>query len=69
MEYKNGIRGDIKMSNEKVEIWFDDIIHETANAWLLDIDGEKVWMPKSQCELDGDMVLVPEWLAIEKDLI
>ena len=56
-------------NNDAVEIDFDDIVHETSLAWLLDIDGDKIWLPKSQCEIDGDVALVPEWLAIEKDLI
>lgn len=45
---------------------------ETALAYgIEDPDGgnELIWMPKSQCELDGDTLTCPEWLAKEKGLI
>lgn len=40
-------------------------------------DGDKIWLPKSQCEIDGDEVMfkniitltAPEWLLKEKGLI
>lgn len=45
--------------------------HETDHAWLLDIEGEKVWVPKSQCEYDEStgILEIPEWLALAKELI
>jgi hypothetical protein len=54
-----------------MEFTFDEIIKETPDAWLLDMGDEKVWFPKSQCELDEDeqIIDVPEWLAIEKGLV
>jgi len=52
-------------------IYFDELIKETEIAWLVKIDKEEIWFPKSQCELDEDdkKVEVPEWLAIEKGLV
>lgn len=51
------------------------LLKETPDAWLLLLDDSdflnyvKEWFPKSQCELCEDIVLVPEWLAIEKGLV
>jgi hypothetical protein len=44
---------------------------ETPKAWLLVVDGQKEWFPKSRCDFDsGTMILeVPRWLAMEKGLI
>jgi hypothetical protein len=47
------------------------IVHETDGAYLVEVSsGDKVWLPKSQVEwdMDNDIFIVPEWLAIEKDL-
>lgn len=48
-----------------------ELIHETELAWLMLIEDQEVWLPKSQCEFDEDdgTVLVPEWLAVEKGLV
>lgn len=35
----------------------------------LDGKGELIWVPKSQCELTEDGLVMPEWLAIEKGLV
>ena len=56
--------------------------HETNHAYLI-ADGRteikkgdtkpselRVWVPKSQVEFDGDMIVtMPEWLALEKGFI
>lgn len=48
--------------------------HQTDKAYLVDI-GElvPVWLPKSMCEYHkegkNEIITVPEWLAIEKELI
>jgi hypothetical protein len=60
------------MSDEMVEIFFEELEHETVDAWLIvTADGDKVWLPKSQCELDENdsSVEVPEWLAIKEGLV
>lgn len=49
-------------------------MRETTLAVLLDIDGEEVWIPKSQMnewpeeEGEGDVVMT-EWIAFENGLI
>lgn len=49
---------------------------ETAKAWLVTSDGEdEIWLPKSNCELEKNRdgrtwtATIPEWLAMEKNLI
>ena len=55
-------------------------LHQTESALLVDIEGEKVWLPKSiievdEYELDGIRkgnileISIPEWLATDKQLI
>lgn len=48
-----------------------ELEHQTELAWLMTIEDEQVWLPKSQCEWDENegTILVPEWLAIEKGLV
>ena len=48
--------------------------HETKAAWLISDGDRDVWLPKSQCELELGknmvcIVTLPEWLAVEKELI
>jgi len=44
--------------------------HETGRAYLVnDLKGKGVWIPKSQCELDGVEMQLPEWLAVEKGIV
>jgi hypothetical protein len=57
-----------------------DLVHETEKAWLVTdgtiVDGElnRVWVPKSQAELDKTTrplftLTAPEWLLKDKGLI
>lgn len=52
-----------------------ELRHETDNAILISDDGKRgIWLPKSQVEfepVDGKtgIVTLPEWLAIEKELV
>ena len=55
-----------------VDIGVNRLIHETAKAWLFDIDGEEVWIPKSTSAdfHQGDKVLTVErWIAHNKGLV
>ena len=55
--------------SENVKINHVNVVHETNGAYLVRfVDGNKVWLPKSQCELDGQGVEMPEWLAVEKGI-
>ena len=48
-----------------------ELIHETEKAYHATNGKERVWLPKSQCEYDGDagMFTMSVWLAQEKGLI
>ena len=44
--------------------------HETEAAYLIHDGTREVWLPKSQVEQNPDGTFtMPEWLAIEKELI
>jgi hypothetical protein len=51
--------------------------HETPKAILVSDDGDRdkaIWIPLSQCEIEHKpkgivIVTMPEWLALEKELI
>jgi hypothetical protein len=65
------------MSKKLVELTLQ-LHHETSQAFLVSDDGDEanaVWIPKSQCEqgpAKGNRAYeftMPEWLAINKELI
>ena len=58
------------MYGDQVDIEFDDVVHETEKAYLISVDGNEIWIPKSQIiEMDDSTMTIPEWLAEENDLI
>lgn len=60
----------MRKNHEIIEI-AGQLRHETERAYLL-FDGDKeVWLPKSSCEWDAsdNTMQMPEWLAMEKELI
>ena len=56
---------DVMDEPDKVVIKYNVILEERLKAWRFEIDEKRVWLPKSQCELDEDnlTVTVPERLA------
>lgn len=56
--------------------WFEhecELKHETDKAYLLEIEGEELWFPKSKVQLvpkpDGTYnILAPKWLLEKKGL-
>lgn len=51
-----------------------EILSETDKAWRVHDGDRAVWIPKSQAEIDigpsGRGVLtLPEWMAVEKELV
>lgn len=48
-----------------------EVLHETAAAYRFYDGKTTVWLPKSQCEWDGDsaVMTLPLWLAKDKELI
>lgn len=68
----------MKDGNEPVEYDCVEVLKETDRAWLCNVDGSEVWIPKSQL-LDGSddlhdgtddafTIVVPMWLAVEKGI-
>ena len=53
---------------EDVDIDIDELKTETDKAYLVIIEGDEYWMPKSQCELVGDTITIPRWLAEKNGL-
>lgn len=58
-------------SSKLVDIEFDKIEYETDKAWLFVFGGKKVWLPKSITDIDYDSntVTLPEFMAIEKEIV
>jgi len=50
---------------------YDELKAETPAAWLLVINGDPYWFPKSLCSLDKeDMEIeMPSWMAEAKGLV
>lgn len=59
------------MSEEYVEINYDDLKIDGAISWGVVINNDVVWFPKSLCEIDEDnnVIIVPRWIAFEEGLI
>lgn len=54
-----------------IELFVLKIVRETEKAWLLKIEipskeNKDDWFPKSQCKLEGSILLVPVWLSVAK---
>ena len=56
---------------DDIGIDFDELERETEAAYLITIDGEKIWLPKTQVRIyeKNKKVFLPEWLALKKELI
>ena len=56
---------------ERVRIQYDELKRSTEQAYLFRIDGEDIWLPKSQASVyeKKKVVYIPEWLAMKADLI
>ena len=57
------------MTDTRIE--FDKLEKETDDAYLIVIDDEQIWLPKSQVRMypNTEKVYVPDWLALKKGLI
>ncbi len=58
-------------NNEEEDYGYDELVTETDAAWLVRIDGEEYWLPKSKCEINEahQEIIIPNWLAMEKEMI
>ncbi len=55
--------------SENVKVPFVEVLHETDRAYLIRFEQDlTVWLPDSQVQIDGRVVEMPEWLAVEKGL-
>lgn len=61
------------MSDQRdVELTYINVLYETAAAILFEFPEGEVWVPKSQIvdhDEESREVVIPEWLAIEKELV
>lgn len=59
------IQGD---GQEYVEIDVDAFLHDGDKAILVEVEGEQVWLPLSQIDVDreGLKVVMPVWLYDKK---
>jgi len=57
--------------DDYIRVEFDELEKETESAFLIAIDSEQIWIPKSQSRIyyKKKCVYIPEWLALEKGLI
>lgn len=58
-------------SDNKLEDVAGEVLHETPKAFRFYDGKTTVWLPKSQCEWDGEkgIMTLPYWLAKDKELI
>ncbi|MBO5491114.1 MAG: hypothetical protein J5960_06800, partial [Desulfovibrio sp.] len=67
-------KGRAKALPPKMLTVYGDIVQETEDAILLNVEGEEHWLPKSQIEYIGERgdtdveVSIPDWLADERAL-
>lgn len=58
------------MKNHDIIMLNIRIKHQTDKAVMVEnLKGKDVWIPKSQCEADDFCIQIPEWLAIDKELV
>lgn len=69
-------RGPTQMA-EKVQIQNVTVSKETESALLVNIEGEEIWIPKSQIDDDSEVykkdtegtLVITEWIAKQKGLV
>ena len=56
--------------DRKYTVVYDALVVTTPQSWLLVIDEQEYWFPKSKCTIDEDAyeIIIPEWLLIKKEL-
>lgn len=63
--------------SEKVQIQNVTVARETESALLVNIEGEEIWIPKSQIDDDSEVykkdtsgtLVITEWIAKQKGLV
>lgn len=59
----------MKKNHDIIELKLTAQVITDKAIMVENLKGEKVWLPKSQCEIDDDSIQIPEWLALDKGLI
>ncbi len=59
--------------NDLLKLKFVKVVHQRDKAWCIRFkDGRYIkrdeWLPKSQCRIEGDDLMVPRWLVKAKKL-
>jgi hypothetical protein len=67
------MRDDVEVTRDTVRFEECEVLRETEKALLVRIDGDEVWLPKSQLidyedETDVTYIVMPRWLADAKEL-
>ena len=44
------------------------LVRQSSKAFLVNIGGAELWMPRSKCAISGDTLSIPQWLAEAKGL-
>jgi hypothetical protein len=59
------------MADRLVDVDIDGIKAETEKAWCITVGKVTAWVPKSMVKYNPDdgVFTMPEWLALEKELI
>lgn len=64
-------------ASKYVYIDVEEIVYETAAAFLFRVDGKEIWIPKSQMadpddysegDIDVSDVAITEWIAKQKEI-
>lgn len=64
------------MPDELARVEVERVVRATAKALLVEVEGEEVWIPRSQIHDDSEVwdeghegtLVIPLWLAAEKGL-
>lgn len=61
---------DADESADKKPYDVEELIRTSEKAWFISVDGETIWVPKSQCDFDQDdmIIMIPNWLAKDKGI-
>jgi len=44
------------------------LVRQSSKAFLVNIGGTELWMPRSKCAISGSTLSIPQWLAEVKGL-
>ena len=59
---------DNGFDEDEVSFDIDELKKETDKAYLVVIEGDEYWLPKSVCDIEGDTIVMPVWLAAKNGL-